>query len=179
MTSRSYTGRTGYGGSPAYKKSQNVKSSPSSTLTAPQSKKRKADHDDDFDDEIAARNALAGISSSPAAKKALKKKDPDEEKRLRRFRNNPPRTYLERLDRVRSQRMFLIDRERKMSVDGSHEEEVFDLAGSTGNVYQITISKVPRCTCPDNAKGNQCKHIIYVRSLLPSHSEFRADVTKR
>lgn len=159
MASRSYTSRAGYTSKPAFTKSQaqNMKSS-----TARESKKRKTDHDYDFDNEIAARNALAGISSSPPSKKARKKLDPDEEKRLRRFRNNPPQSYRERLDRVRSQRMFLIDRKRKMSEDGTHEEEVFDLAGTTGNVYQITITKVPRCTCPDNGKGNQCKHIIYV-----------------
>lgn len=164
MASRSYTSRAGYTSKPAFTKSQaqNMKSS-----TARESKKRKTDHDYDFDNEIAARNALAGISSSPPSKKARKKLDPDEEKRLRRFRNNPPQSYRERLDRVRSQRMFLIDRKRKMSEDGTHEEEVFDLAGTTGNVYQITITKVPRCTCPDNGKGNQCKHIIYVSPPFP------------
>jgi uncharacterized Zn finger protein len=58
--------------------------------------------------------------------------------------------------------MFLIERNRTTSEDGTHEEEVFDLAGSTGNIYQVTVSKVPKCTCPDAGKGNQCKHIIYV-----------------
>ena len=54
----------------------------------------------------------------------------EEEKRLRRFRVKAPRSFLERLDRVQTQRMYLIDRKR------SDEElqEVFDIAGSTGNV---------------------------------------------
>ncbi|KAG9245286.1 hypothetical protein BJ878DRAFT_574999 [Calycina marina] len=86
------------------------------------------------------------------------KKDSDEEKRLRRFRAKPPGTYLERLGRVRTQRMFLIDRRR----NDKELEEVFDIAGTTGNIYQVTINKIPDCSCPDSKKGNQCKHIIYV-----------------
>lgn len=37
------------------------------------------------------------------------------------------------------------------------------MAGSTGNVYTITITHTPKCTCPNFVKGNpQCKHIINV-----------------
>ena len=96
----------------------------------------------------------------PKKKRAVKKKD--EEKRIRVFRKRAPRSFLERLARAQTQRMFLIDRKRKMSLAWSHEEEVFDIAGTTGNIYQVTISKQPTCTCPDNEKGNQCKHIVYV-----------------
>lgn len=58
--------------------------------------------------------------------------------------------------------MFVIDRTR----GGTEEapEETIDLAGSTGNIYSVHIGKLPTCTCPDNQKGNQCKHIIYVRA---------------
>jgi hypothetical protein len=125
----------------------------------------------DEEDEVAAaaaNAALAGIGL-PRKKtpKKLKEGDTPDEKRLKPFRKHAPKTYLERLDRVRFQRMFLIDRERKTSADGRHEEEVFDLAGTTGNIYQVTISRQPRCTCPDNLKGNQCKHIVYVGSFAP------------
>ena len=60
--------------------------------------------------------------------------------------------------------MFVIDRTRQ----GTDEvpEEVIEMAGTTGNVYHVTINKLPRCTCPDNMKGNQCKHIVYVRYLI-------------
>jgi len=104
-------------------------------------------------------------SSKPKAKRVRKKPaegEEPEEKRLRRHRAKPPGTYLERLSRVRTQRMFLIDRNRTLSGDGSHEKEVFDIAGTTGNIYQVTVTKIPDCTCPDAKKGNQCKHIIYV-----------------
>lgn len=58
-------------------------------------------------------------------------------------------------------RMFVISRTR-----GDNEgvpEEYVDMVGSVGNIYRVTISSVPSCTCPDARKGNQCKHIIYVR----------------
>lgn len=57
--------------------------------------------------------------------------------------------------------MFVIDRTRQ----GTEEvpEEVVEMAGTTGNIYHVIISKLPHCTCPDNIKGNQCKHIVYVR----------------
>ncbi|RDL37802.1 Uncharacterized protein BP5553_05235 [Venustampulla echinocandica] len=119
----------------------------------------------DEDDEVAAaaaQAALAGISETKPKLARKTKGDESEEKRLKRFRAKPPLTYLARLDRVKTQRMFLIDRNRSTSEDGTHEQEAFDIAGSTGNVYQVTISKVPTCSCPDAAKGNQCKHIIYV-----------------
>ena len=49
-------------------------------------------------------------------------------------------------------------------------EEVIELAGTTGNIYTVTITKLPSCTCPDATKGNQCKHIIYASITL--HCEF-------
>ena len=43
-----------------------------------------------------------------------------------------------------------------------------DVAGTTGNVYKVTVGKVPSCSCPDSSKGNQCKHIFYgTTSFLP------------
>jgi SWIM zinc finger len=41
-------------------------------------------------------------------------------------------------------------------------EEVVEIAGTTGNVYNVKVNNEPSCSCPDAAKGNQCKHIIYV-----------------
>lgn len=57
--------------------------------------------------------------------------------------------------------MFVVDRTRT-GTDEVPEERV-DIAGTTGNIYTITIGKEPSCTCPDARKGNQCKHIVYVR----------------
>lgn len=140
-----------------YAKRQKVAASPSNPV------------DYDEDDEGAAAEAQAALAciGSPKPKRSRNKngKGP-EEKRLRRFRAKPPRSYLDRLDRVRTQRMFLIDRNQSTSEDGTHEREAFDIAGTTGNIYTITISKIPTCTCPDAAKGNQCKHIIYVSLFM-------------
>ena len=57
-------------------------------------------------------------------------------------------------------RMFVIDRTRGGTED--NPEETIEMAGTTGNIYSITINQLPSCTCPDNRKGNQCKHIVYV-----------------
>lgn len=120
-----------------------------STPAKPQPvRKRKFDpapstYDEDEENaEAEAQAALAGIEPIRAKKTRRKKGEEPEEKRLRRFRVKPPQSYLERLARVREQRMFLIERSKTLSEDGTHEKEVFDIAGSTGNVYQVTISKV-------------------------------------
>lgn len=133
--------------------------------TPKSTRKRKAakeftDYSNDNEDETS-KSVDAEYGS--AVKKPRKKKGEEaEEKRLKRFRAKAPVSYLERLERARGQRMFMIDRNRSLAEDGTHEEEVFSMAGSTGNIYQVTISKVPSCTCPDAKKGNQCKHIVYV-----------------
>lgn len=105
------------------------------------------------------------ISGSPPSKKRKTKSEAfdmpeDEEKRLRVFRKKAPLSYLEKLERATSQRMFVVHRTRGGTEDVP--EETIDMAGTTGNIYSITIAQSPKCTCPDNKKGNQCKHIVYV-----------------
>ncbi|KAH7359982.1 hypothetical protein BKA66DRAFT_471523 [Pyrenochaeta sp. MPI-SDFR-AT-0127] len=85
---------------------------------------------------------------------------PPEEKRLRRFRPRPPQSYLEVKERALTQRLTVLSRERRGSDDVPEEKVV--IAGSTGNVYTVSIGLVPSCDCPHARKGNQCKHIIYV-----------------
>ncbi|CAI5959494.1 unnamed protein product [Closterium sp. NIES-65] len=38
----------------------------------------------------------------------------------------------------------------------------FHVLGATGNVYTVTISQQPSCTCPDYGNGNLCKHVLFV-----------------
>ncbi len=128
----------------------------------------------------------ASLENSSSSKK--KKTDPppgkdkNEEKRLRVFRKRAPQSYLEKLHRATSQRyvalpsnphvpgslryslcrMFVIDRIHGGTDDVP--EETIEMAGTTGNIYHVYISHLPSCTCPDNQKGNQCKHIVYVNS---------------
>ncbi|KIJ59187.1 hypothetical protein HYDPIDRAFT_118776 [Hydnomerulius pinastri MD-312] len=114
----------------------------------------------------------------PPAKKARKGKGKaadgaaDEEKPEKRgaiTKKKCPNNILDRVDRVMSQRFFMIDRRRK---NGELREE-FSVLGSTGNVYTVIIDKTPSCNCPDATKGNHCKHIlfIYLKVLqVPQHS---------
>jgi len=87
----------------------------------------------------------------------------------------------DRISRALSQRLYLVHR-KETSVKGSLQHE-FAVLGSTGNVYQVRISKHPFCSCPDHSKGNVCKHILFVflkvvpypilhplPSLFPPHS---------
>ncbi|KFX92344.1 hypothetical protein O988_07318 [Pseudogymnoascus sp. VKM F-3808] len=99
------------------------------------------------------------------------------EKRLLEFRERPPYKFQDRLARAISEPMFLLDRERKLNGDGTHEVEKFDMAGTTGNIYEVTIDKKPKCTCMDaRIRGNQCKHIIYVLVNVlkaPEHLQYQ------
>ncbi|KAL8930176.1 MAG: hypothetical protein Q9208_000793 [Pyrenodesmia sp. 3 TL-2023] len=97
-----------------------------------------------------------------------------EEKRLRTFRKQPPQSYLVKLDRAVSQRMFVVNRTRGGTA--TIPSETVEMAGTTGNIYTITIGLEPHCTCPDNRKGNQCKHIVYVlHNVLkaPEHLQYQ------
>ncbi|EYE97855.1 RING finger protein [Aspergillus ruber CBS 135680] len=109
----------------------------------------------------------------PKPKKPRTKK-PEQEKRLKMFRKHAPQTYLEKLARATSQRMFVVS----SLVNWTDEYPImeFGMAGTTGNLYTITIGKVPSCSCPDNQKGNHCKHICYVLNKAlkaPAHLQYQ------
>lgn len=58
-----------------------------------------------------------------------------------------------RKDRALTQNLALI------SIEG----EIYNVRGSTGNVYQIVIKNGPVCSCPDYTKRQiRCKHIYFV-----------------
>lgn len=60
-------------------------------------------------------------------------------------------------------RMYLIDRTLFSATGAKFPGEDFFILGVSGNVYTVTISKVPRCTCPDAQKdGMICKHVFFV-----------------
>ncbi|EEP80761.1 conserved hypothetical protein [Uncinocarpus reesii 1704] len=63
-----------------------------------------------------------------------------EEKRLRPFRKKAPQTYLTKLARATTQRMFVVKRQREETTDGL--EESVHIVGTTGNVYKVVIGKV-------------------------------------
>ena len=130
------------------------------------------------------------VSKPPLEKAAVPHTARGHESRLKRFRSRATKSFQDRLERALSQRyvstlflfkfhykddrratdtffsMFIIDRVRHEADDSP--EEVFEIAGSTGNVYTVKINRQPTCTCPDSSKGNQCKHIVYVRWIRNS-----------
>jgi len=95
-----------------------------------------------------------------------------------------PKATRERADRVFAQRFFCVERLRR---EGETSEQ-FKVLGSTGNRYTVTvrprplpslpasrtdeltvavrpapqIDELPSCDCPDGAKGNTCKHRLFV-----------------
>ncbi|KAH8648476.1 hypothetical protein BX600DRAFT_517861 [Xylariales sp. PMI_506] len=87
-----------------------------------------------------------------------------EEKRLRRFRPRPPTSFQEIYSRATSQRFYVLGRSRRGTPQSP--EEIVDLTGSTGNIYQVHISRQPTCSCPHAKAGNQCKHILYVMARV-------------
>ncbi len=66
-------------------------------------------------------------------------------------------SFKERLDRALNQRMYLLDSRREES------NYVFQVEGSTGTPYNVTISDNLKCTCIDFKKRKKvCKHIMFV-----------------
>ncbi|KAF9002785.1 hypothetical protein BDQ17DRAFT_1356812 [Cyathus striatus] len=131
---------------------------------------------------LAAGPSTSAVPASPPAKRSRKKaKDVDSgqpEKRLAMFKPKCPQNIMDRVHRVMTQRIFMISRHR----EGSELKETFQVLGSTGNVYTVTIDHKPRCDCPDAYKGNHCKHIVllqvsqdsnlwYQKALLTSELE--------
>lgn len=90
----------------------------------------------------------------PKRKKIKKKK----EKRLHAFRSWCPEKIQDRIYRAENQRMFMINCEE---ID--EETRKYAVLGSTGNIYNVTIARKPKCTCPDHlTRGDCCKHILLV-----------------
>jgi hypothetical protein len=62
-----------------------------------------------------------------------------------------------------TQRLYLV---KRGDVEGEGTSQgpacTFVVLGSTGNIYEVQIKRMPSCTCPDHAKGNLCKHILFV-----------------
>ena len=138
---------------------------------APKPKRRKAEPSPD-DTAVKGKQHESNDDGDEKSKKKPKK---DGEKRLRRYRAHAPSAYRDVRERALTQRMFVLDRQRSES-DPEAPSETISLAGTTGNIYTITIDKVPTCDCPHARKGNQCKHIVYVLSRVlraPAELEYQ------
>ncbi|KAL8880257.1 MAG: hypothetical protein Q9192_008055 [Flavoplaca navasiana] len=144
--------------SPLPKSASRKRKQPSSAQSA-QSAQSEGEINGETIQQVSSKKQKSAAPMTASRKKGSPKKK-DEEKRLRHFRSHAPGTYLQRLKRAQSQRMFVIKRARNID-NPSHPSETISMAGTTGNIYTITITHLPTCTCPDNRKGNQCKHIVY------------------
>ncbi len=85
------------------------------------------------------------------------------ESRLYTFQSQPAAGTKQRIERALSQRLYLIHSSSVTTCPNNGGLSItFNVLGSTGNVYDVNISKIPSCTCPDHNKGNLCKHILFV-----------------
>ncbi|KAK6363019.1 hypothetical protein TWF730_000468 [Orbilia blumenaviensis] len=95
----------------------------------------------------------------PAVETPEEPEEPEDPPRIKRFRSRCPVAVAQRIERVRTQRMFCLGRAR----DEENLREEFKIAGSTGNIYTVMLENVPVCDCPDSIhKGGTCKHILFV-----------------
>ncbi|UJR21491.1 hypothetical protein I4U23_024575 [Adineta vaga] len=93
---------------------------------------------------------------SPTSSKRQKKVT---EKRLRRYRATMTVAIYDRIERALNQRLYLLAISKSTN-EFIHRE--YKVLGQTANVYTVTVTHIPLCTCPDYAKGHLCKHIIFV-----------------
>ena len=127
----------------------------------PSSARRVIDLTDDGDGEGSSSPSKKPkkVSSSRPPKQPKQKK----ETRLRRFRTTCSSATRQRIDRARTQQMFLVKMGTVVSPGATVTPSCdFVVLGSTGNVYKVTIGPEGNCDCPDHAKGNLCKHVLFV-----------------
>lgn len=97
------------------------------------------------------------------------------EKRILRSRSKCPKALCDNQARALTQKFCLLANPKvpynwrgilkhyKPTLKRSAIAVDFEVAGSTGNMYNVTLDFVPTCTCPNYAKKQDiCKHIFYV-----------------
>ena len=76
-----------------------------------------------------------------------------------------------RIERCYTDNIYLIE-----SLPPDPDDETtrkFVIMGHSGNVYNVTISNYPHCTCPDYyLRGNRCKHIYFVLMRIMNISNY-------
>src|SRR5438105_3268942 len=69
-----------------------------------------------------------------------------------------------RKSRGKDQKIFLI---LTHEYDPKVYERRYEVMGTTGNAYTVTINKSPVCTCPDHTvRHKRCKHIYFVLTRI-------------
>lgn len=111
--------------------------------------------------KTAAKVAKSTSVIAPAMQVESRPKRVQPEKRARPYEHAPDSDLRKRISRALSQRMFLVGQIDKSNTRNG-QSRMYNILGSTGNVYNIEIKKLPSCTCPDFERGHLCKHIIFV-----------------
>jgi hypothetical protein len=70
------------------------------------------------------------------------------EHRLLDFVPTPDARFIDKLKKIRKERMFMLDRQKGVDKDG-YVCETFGIAGSKGNIYEVVIGRKPKCDCMD------------------------------
>ena len=97
------------------------------------------------------------MPSSTTQTKQKTKKQEQVEKRSKRWRRKCPKKVEDRIIRAKTEKMYVIQQTMH------HEKCKFKMSGSTGNIYDVTIGKLPCCNCPDYQKREDaCKHTLFV-----------------
>lgn len=74
--------------------------------------------------------------------------------------------------RGKVQKLYLI--ERKAPTE--KYVRIFTIMGSTGNLYDVTITQTPKCTCPDFVtRHNRCKHIYFILIRIMGIAQDKTD----
>lgn len=115
-------------------------------------KEVKVEEDYDSGDEVK-EEVAAAIEAPPPVD--------NEEKRARPFRKHATADIAARIGRAITQRLYLIN-QTDVSTPGNLERK-YAVLGSTGNLYDVNICKLPTCSCPDFGRSRLCKHILFVQ----------------
>ena len=82
----------------------------------------------------------------------------------------------DRKTRGMQQKIFLI---LTHEYDENDFERKYEVMGTTGNVYTVTIANSPICTCPDYVtRNNRCKHIYFVLTRIMKIKSNQEDIKK-
>jgi hypothetical protein len=76
--------------------------------------------------------------------------------------------------RGKEQKIFLI---LTHEYDADDLERKYEVMGTTGNVYTVSILNTPTCTCPDYVSRNKrCKHIYFVLTRIMKVKSSQEDI---
>ena len=67
----------------------------------------------------------------------------------------------QRINRGKTQKIYLVNR------NVNDQTAIFNIMGTTGNIYEVKLSGSPTCTCPDfSQRHSRCKHIFFMLAKI-------------